>query len=393
MPSVRDSRGECQFAGARGRGRSLAPPPRDATLRAVEPALFEAYPGLRGRLPREPFLAGPTPVEPLALAGVPPGVLFVKRDERSCAHYGGNKPRKLEFVIGDARARGARRLVTTGGLGTNHGLATTILGRAAGLRTTLVLLHQPVNDEVRDKLELAAAWGAELVWGRDVPGTLVATLGVLARSALRGERPYRVPTGGSSALGNLGFVSAAFELAAQVKAGRLPEPAQVFTAVGTGGTLAGLALGLRLAGLRTHVIGVLVTDILPPSPARLARAARAANRLLRRADPSIPELRLAAGDLELDPSQLGPGYGAATPAATDAVAVARAAGLSLETTYTGKCLASILARARAGTLGPGPVLFWNTYNAVDARAAAPRPPDRSLLPLRFQRLLGYVDAA
>ncbi|MDX1648953.1 MAG: 1-aminocyclopropane-1-carboxylate deaminase, partial [Myxococcota bacterium] len=73
------------------------------------------------------------------------GRLFVKDDGRSSPLYGGNKPRKLEWVIGAARARGARRLVTTGGLGSHHGLATTILGRAAGLATTLVLVDQPVD--------------------------------------------------------------------------------------------------------------------------------------------------------------------------------------------------------------------------------------------------------
>jgi D-cysteine desulfhydrase len=393
-PSVLASRGECQsLGGGGGQLRGIAPhalapklPPGDSSR--VEPALFEVHPALRARLPHRAFLAGPTPVEPLALPGLPAGALFVKRDERSCALYGGNKPRKLEFVIGDALARRSRRLVTTGGLGTNHGLATTVLGRAAGLPTTLVLLHQPISDEVRTKLALAAAWGAELVYGRNVAGTAAATAAVLVRATLRGERPYRVATGGSSALGNVGFVSAGFELAAQVKAGLLPEPTRIFIAVGTGGTLAGLLVGLRLSGLRTRVVGVLVTDILPPSPARLAHAARATLRLLRRADPGVPGLRIDASDLELDRSQLGPGYGAATPAGREAVRTAAAAGLELDTTYTGKCLAAILARARAGSLGAGPVLFWNTYNAVDAAVAAPRPPDPALLPERFRRLLG-----
>jgi len=354
----------------------------------ADPALFRAYPALRGRIPHRAFLAGPTPVAPLPLAGLPEGVLFVKRDERSCLLYGGNKPRKLEFVIGHALARGARRLVTTGGIGTNHGVATSVLGRSAGLDTTLVLLHQPVNDEVRAKLLCAAAWGAELVYGRNVPGVALATAWVLARSAARGERPYRVPTGGSSPRGNAGFVSAGLELAEQVAEGLLPEPAQVFVPVGTGGSLAGLVAGLRLGGLRTRVVGVLVTDILPPSPRRLLRAARASLAGLRRLDPGIPEAALGPGDFELVTDQLGPGYGAATPAAREAVEAAAAVGLALETTYTGKCLAALRARAAAGALGPGPVLFWNTYNAVDAGAAAPRPLDPSLLPAPLRRLVG-----
>lgn len=357
----------------------------------AENALFRAFPAARNGIPWRRFLGGATPVERLRLAvpGLPD--LWVKRDDASCPLYGGNKPRKLEFVIGHALARGSRTLVTTGGLGTNHGLATTILGREAGLGTVLVLLHQPVTPLVRKTLLLHAAYGARHVWGRNVLGTAAQVVRVLGGATLRGERPYLVATGGSSARGDLGFVGAACELAEQVRAGALPEPAQLFVAVGTGGTLAGLALGLRLVGLRTRVVGVLVTDILPPSAARIARGARAAHALLRRADPSVPPLRISAGDLHVVRDQLGPGYGASTPAAERAVAIAADAGLRLETTYTGKCLAAILASAGAGP--PGPVLFWNTYNGVDVAARAPREATLADLPPPLQRLLARAADA
>jgi D-cysteine desulfhydrase len=347
--------------------------------------LFLRFPRLRDALPRRPFLAGATPVEPLALAGFPAGALFVKRDERSCPVYGGNKPRKLEFLIGDACARGVRRLVTTGGLGTNHGLATTRLGREAGLATTLVLVHQPVTRDVQEKLVLMAAHGAELVYGGNTLGAAAQVLRVLARSALRGERAALVPTGGSSAVGNVGFVNAAFELADQVRGGALPAPASVWVPVGSGGTLAGLALGLRLSGLASRAVGVLVTDILPPSPRRLAAQARRTLERLRRADPDVPEVRLAARDFALVRDQLGAGYGAATPAAREAVAAAAAAGLSLETTYSGKCLAAIRDAARRAARDPGPILFWNTYNAVDQRSGLLRPTTAGALPPRLRR--------
>jgi D-cysteine desulfhydrase len=210
---------------------------------------------------------------------------------------------------------------------------------------------------------------------------------VLARGVLRGERPHRVATGGSSPAGNAGFVSAALELAEQVRAGACPEPAEIWVAVGTGGTFAGLLAGCALAGLRSRVVGVLVTDILPPSERSLRRAALATVLRLRRLDPSVPEVRLAAADFELVRDQLGPGYGAPTPAAREAVAAAAACGLQLETTYTGKCLAALCERARRGALAPGPVLFWNTYNAVDVAARAPAPLDPASLPPRFRRLL------
>jgi D-cysteine desulfhydrase len=351
-----------------------------------EPALLRAWPGLRAGLPRHPALRGPTPVEPLDLPGFAPGALWIKRDERSSPSYGGNKPRQLEWILGDARARGARRLVTTGALGTNHGLATAILGRDAGLATTLVLVRQPLDDAVRRALLLQAAYGAEQVYGGNVPGAALATLRVLAASALRGEHPVLVPTGGSSARGSVGFVSAALELAAQVRSGLCPAPRRIYVPVGSGGTLAGLVAGLRLADLGARVVGVVVTDILPPGPSRLAALARAALRLLHRVDPGVPTLAIGPGDFDLVRDQLGPGYGASTPAAERALCVAAAAGLALDRTYTAKCLAALLARAGEAT-AEAPALFWNTYNAVDVAARAPVEPDPALLPPRLRRLL------
>lgn len=347
-------------------------------------ALFRRFPGLRD-LPRVPFVEVPTPVETLGLRGVAPDALWVKRDDRSCALYGGNKPRKLEFVIGAACARGARRLVTTGALGTHHGLATTILAARAGLATTLVLVDQPVDAHVREQLLLMAAHGAEIVHGRNVAGTALQVSRVMARATLRGERPELVAVGGSSPLGNVGFVAAAFELAEQVATGALPEPRELYVPVGSGGTLAGLVLGGKLLGWRLRPVGVLVTDILPPSPRRLARLAQATWRRMRAADAALPEVALGPEDFCVATSQLGAGYGRPTPAARAAAARAAAAGLALETTYSAKCLAEVLARLEAG-VGSQPCLFWNTFNGVDLSAGLPAAVPESL-PRSIRELL------
>jgi D-cysteine desulfhydrase len=352
-----------------------------------EPELFRVFPNLRLSFPRRPFCDLPTPVEPFPLDGVPEGGLWIKRDDRSCAAYGGNKPRKLEFILAAALARGSRRLVTSGGLGTNHGLATTILGRQVGLATTLVLVPQPVTASVQRSLLLDAAYGAELVYAGGVPAAVAKGAAVLAKAALRGERPFLVPTGGSSRTGELGFVSAGLELGAQVRAGEVPEPAEIWLPVGSGGSLAGLVAGLRLAGLASRVVGVLVTDILPPSPRSLARAARGVLRLLRRGGAELPALSIATSDFELVRDQLGPGYGAPTPAGGEAVAAAARCDIRLETTYTGKALAALRERASGGP-SPGRVrLFWNTHNSVDPTSAAPLPIDPSRLPPRFRRIV------
>ena len=356
-------------------------------MAAAELALFRAYPRLRSRLFRHSVVSVPTPVEPLPVPGIPGDALYVKRDDRSCPLYGGNKPRKLEFVIGAALARGARRLVTTGALGTHHGLATTIIGRDAGLRSTLVLVHQPVTAEVRRSLLLDRAYGADLVYGANVPGAVAQVVRVLAASTARGERPFLVATGGSSLRGTIGILSGALELAEQIDRGALPMPAQVYVAVGTGGTLAGLVAGFKLLRLPIRVVGVLVTDILPPSRARLARAAASVLAWLRRAEPRIPETAVTSGDFDLIRDQLGEGYGASTPAARHALATAAESGLQLDPTYSAKCLAAVLERSRRGELPSNPVLFWNTYNGVDVAAGAPRPLDLDTLPRRFRELL------
>lgn len=355
---------------------AASPPALPGGPEAALPALLRRHPALRA-LPRAPFVPAPTAVEPLALPGAPPGACFVKRDDRSCPLYGGNKPRKLEFVLGAAAARRTRRLVTTGGVGTHHGLATAVLGRSLGMATTVVCVPQPLTPHVREQLLAMHAYGAELRLASGVAGAAVSTALALARSALAGERPLFVPTGGTSALGDIGYVSAAFELAEQVEAGVLPAPGEIYVAVGSGGTLSGLLLGARLAGLRARIVGVLVTDILPPGERRVLALARATLERLRRLDPSLPEVALEAGDFEITRVQLGAGYGAATAAGRAAAAVAEGLGLALETTYTAKCLAELLARLGAGRART-PALFWNTFNSLPLSAPEGAPGPESL---------------
>ena len=355
-----------------------------------ELALTRRYPAL-ARLPRTPLITVPTPIEALSIEGAADGALFVKRDDRSSSLYGGNKARKLEFTLAAAAARGSRRLVTTGGIGTHHGLATTIFARTLGIATTVVVVPQPVTEHVREQVRAMLAFGADLRPASGVLEAAAQVVRVLIASTLRGEKPTLVATGGTSGLADLGFVSAALELAEQIEAGAMPEPSEVYVPIGSGGTLAGLVLGAKLAKLRTRFIGVLVTDILPPGPQRLARLARASLAVLRRFDASIPHVAIEAADFEVARTQLGAGYGATTAAAEAAIATARGAGLELEATYTAKCLAEILARLGDGRARP-PALFWNTYNGADYWKAAPVHASEPQVPARIAAwLAGEVD--
>ena len=350
-------------------------------------ALVQRFPAL-ATLPRYPLTSLPTPVAPLERlmqrAGV--GPLWIKRDDISGPLYGGNKPRKLEWLLGAARARGRRAVITFGGIGTHHGLATALCARDAGMGAVLVLLPQPVTAHVRQCLLLHHASGAEMYLAGSVAGIVAKSLARCTRGLLTGAPLAIIPTGGTSALGAIGYVNAALELADQVRAGLMPEPAAIIVALGSGGTLAGLALGCRLAGLQSRIVGVLVTDILPPSAARLARLARATLARLRRADPSLPAVDIRPDDIAIERDFLGGGYGAPTEAGIAAArAFADSEGIELEPTYTAKALAALLDLAARPTWRGRPLLFWNTYSSVDPAAAVSRLPDWHELPPAFHQ--------
>jgi D-cysteine desulfhydrase len=182
---------------------------------------------------------------------------------------------------------------------------------------------------------------------------------LLARNVRGGRPPYLLPAGGSSRVGALGYVEAALEIAAQIEAGELPEPAHVVVAVGTGGTAAGLALGFQLAGLRSRVVGVVVNDQLRLDAPVIARLAQRSAKLLGSRGARLPKLRLELGMLDLTRDQIGAGYGHPTKAAERAAALAVGEGLSLDPVYTAKAMAGLLALREEGRLD-GPVLFVHT---------------------------------
>jgi D-cysteine desulfhydrase len=191
--------------------------------------------------------------------------------------------------------------------------------------------------------------------------------GLVLRHARGGRPPYVLPAGGSSPVGTLGYVEAAFELAAQVQDGTLPEPSHVVMAVGSGGTAAGLALGLRLAGLRTRVVGVVVNDTLRLDARAILRLARRAERLLRRRGARLAPVSLAEDDITVARDWLGPGYGHHTPEADRAQGLAaERESLALEPVYTAKAMAGLLAMDAEHRFNEGPVLYLHTHGPREA---------------------------
>jgi D-cysteine desulfhydrase len=173
-------------------------------------------------------------------------------------------------------------------------------------------------------------------------------------------------------------VNAAFELQAQLGARTEPEPEAIFVAVGSCGTMAGLLLGARLAGLNSRIVGVRIIEEDVAHRAKIAKMATGAARYLRRYDPSVPALQIEADEVELLDGYLGDGYAHPTPEALKAVAlVAETEHLPLETTYTGKAMAALLdtARRRPGAR----LLFVDTF----AEAPALEEGDYRALPQAF----------
>ena len=315
------------------------------------PPLLLRFPALAW-VPRVRLGAFPTPVEAVALPGA--GTLWVKRDDRSGEPLGGNKVRALEFLLAGV-GRGDE-VVTTGARGSTHALATAVYGTALGARVTVVRWPQEENAESR-RVALAITRAATETRDRRT------TVGALFDAAVvRFVRHARwVPPGGTSARGALGHVNAALELAEQVSAGRLPAPARLVVPLGSGGTAAGLLLGLRLAGLDTTVVGVTVAPRLVANRGRVLAVARRARRFIEHAaGVQLPEIDPAR--FVVDRAQYGGAYGRATPAGHAAAEWLRTtAGIAADGTYSAKALAAAVAPGDAARAGP--TLFWLTFDA------------------------------
>ena len=347
--------------------------------------LYDRYPQLATSLPRLPLHQDPSPVAELTQLGGKP--IWVKNDGLYGTIYGGNKPRKLEFILPDVRRSGATTIVTFGGLGTHHGLATALYARQQGLRTVLLLLDQPVDDIVRRELCWFQKAGAVLHHTATPWRTRLLALPILLRYTdwRRRKLPYLLPPGGSTPLSSVGYVNAALELAAQVASKELPEPKTVVVALGSAGTAAGLALGLRLAGLSSRLVAVRVSDVLTLTAETVARLANATAGVMRRRGADLPSAGVDPADITVVSDWLGPGYGHPTPEGERVQTLLRERhGLALDLTYTAKTMAALLALLEDGRL-EGPTLYWHTYNALPPPFPEPGPEDYRQLPRAFHR--------
>jgi D-cysteine desulfhydrase len=252
-----------------------------------------------------------------------------------------------------------------GGVGSHHLLALALFLRDQERLLHALTFAQELTPHVRRNLAVLVSTGAKLWHVRSRSKLPIAWAAY--HGWMRPRRPgHYLDAGASTPLGCFGFVEAGLELAEQIDAGVCPRPRTIYIAAGSAGTAAGLALGLALAGVSTHLHLVSSVEPLVFNRVLYRRKLGQALAALRGAGLSCPRSveRLLARvpvTFEIDHRQVGRGYGVPTPAARHAVEVAAAHGIGLETTYTAKCVATVLAdRGRAG-----PFLFWHTHAGND----------------------------
>lgn len=311
--------------------------------------------------PRVPLAHLPTPLERAPRLGVAFALphLWFKRDDCTGLAMGGNKARKLEFLLAEALAQGADTVLTTGGVQSNHARMTAAAACRLGMRAILCLADAapPV---AQGNLLLDRLFGAEVRFWPDLSLAEMNARMEAAAAELRnqGRRPYIIPVGGSTATGALGYVRAVEELARQAADQGLKIHAMV-AATGSTGTLAGLLIGTRQFLPETRVYGITVSPPAEAGKRRCARIIGEAGALLGL------DWRPAPAEIPIFDDWLGEGYGVPTPEGMEAIhRAARTEGYLMDPVYTGKALAGVRGLAARGDLRPEEtVVFWHTGGA------------------------------
>lgn len=325
--------------------------------------LFEQYRNLANNIPWMELINHNTPIERLANLENELGLnsLWVKRDDQTSQLYGGNKPRKLEFILADAKKKGFESVITKGGIGSNFCVANAAMCSKLGLKPIAVLVDQPMNPIVKKNLLINLYYKNELHYIRKNNRVKWFKLWMKLR---RRNIYYMLVPGGSVPLGTLGFVNAGLELKKQINEDKIPEPDYIFVACGSAGTVAGLALGLKLAKMKSKIVAVQVASFIGyEGTIKLAYETR---DYMFKYDSSVPEVDIDNIIYETD--YFGKGYAEPTEEGLEAIdLIRRTQELELEHTYTGKTLAALigLTKKNYDEMQEKSIMFWNTFSSRD----------------------------
>ncbi len=303
-------------------------------------------------LPRFFFAHLPTPIEALpSLSHAFDDVhLWIKRDDQTGLAFGGNKTRKLEFLVAEARATNANHLVSAGAAQSNHCRQTAAAAARYGLACTLVLTGQP-DEHPSANLLLDHLFGANIIWVPNRADRDRVLQETVARLKADGERPYLVPYGGSSPTGAAGYFFAMQEVLQQGL-----QADWIVIASSSGGTQAGLALGAKYFGFNGKILGISIDEPADQLCQRVAELANKTAVLLQ-----IPQ-RLQAEEILVVDEFAAPGYGVFTALEQEAIRhFARHEGILLDPVYTGRAAGGLLQLIRRGYFSSeARILFWHT---------------------------------
>lgn len=310
------------------------------------------------RLPRAKLAMLPTALEESPRLSKELGItLFVKRDDNTGLALGGNKARKLEYLVGEALELGADTLITTGAPQSNHCRMTAAAAAKVGLACHLVLNGTTLAVK-QGNLLLDELLGARVHFlGSDDASLAPARMQELADElAAGGARPYLVPLGGSCAVGAIAYVTAVEEMLAQSAAQHDQHFDYIVHASGSAGTQAGLIAGVKYFGLPTRVIGISVSR---PRPRLEREVMELCRETLAHGGADVP---VTESDVVVYDEYVGRGYGLPTAASTAALELfARREGLILDPVYTAKAAAGLIDLVRRGCIpASSRVLFWHT---------------------------------
>jgi D-cysteine desulfhydrase family pyridoxal phosphate-dependent enzyme len=276
--------------------------------------------------------------------------IFIKRDDLTGLAGGGNKTRKLEFLVADAQLKSADTLVTVGAVQSNHCRQTAAAAAKVGLRCILVLRGHPPAEPAGNLL-LDHLLGAELRWSGDRAREQVMDE-VVAQEQAAGRKPYAIPLGGSNAIGAAAYAVAMEELSYQIR----ESIDRIVFASSSGGTHAGLAVGAVMSGFRGQVLGISVDEELHSLQNMVAEIATGVCRVA--GDPRT----IQPSDIHANADYLAAGYAIMGPPEREAIDLfARYEGIMVDPVYTGRAAAGMIDLIRRGVIGKEEtILFWHT---------------------------------
>ena len=331
--------------------------------------IFEKYPQLVDEIPHVALGQWPTPLESNDALTQQLGAkrIYLKRDDLSAETYGGNKVRKLEFLLAEAAAKKKREVLTVGYAGSNHALATAIYAKQLGLGSISMLLPQVNARSVQRNLLAGFTQGAELHTRPDVPSlTRAATWQIFRHGLTKARFPYYIPAGGSSPLGVIGFVNAAFEIAKQFEEMGEAPPDRVYVAMGSMGSLIGLHIGFQVLDWPTVVVGVRVTEKEFANVPAAKKLFDETVAFIREHAPDFPAVEMDNRLWDMRDRYFGEEYGRYTDEGAEAAKRMReTSGIHLDGTYSAKAFAAVLADGNYGDLEDTTAVFWLTYNSRD----------------------------